>query len=558
MRRIRAIGKVRRGFLELEVERFGGRTGSLLLIDLAQASNAPTARHGARLKYRERFRMSLRRQYSDWKLVELSTEPDLHHSLSPAYPRALLRRGNQAIAAIGAGEDAIDIDGVLSFGLIWLDYLRRRETRLSVGTLAVFVPIGAENTTCHRVRYLNKDAARVSSIRPRSGNSGRTGRARRLYQLLHQARPVLRASRRSRTRRLGGPSGSDRRRRAPASSGRVGQPGSARSGVRPNLRLHAAFRDRRAPRNAGSNARQLPEIENLARGLARLRNASAADRANPLYLRHPEAWLESQVRTSASRLDASIRDAPLYGQAPHFAAGSRGILDLLAADYDGRLVVIEVKASEDIHLPLQALDYWMRVKWHLERGEFEGRGYFPGIPLRPDPPRLLLVAPALDFHPSNETVLRYFSPEIHVERIGVGIQWRQELRVMFRAPSAQSQPWPSQSSGKIRQALVNLNPAEVRAQADRPVRVGLVAASHESLGRMEQFFAPHHLSPERRAEALQILIRGGGPSCDVQIYESSLLRPGEGIFLRSGSSRGLRPPHRAEARGSDAAAGPAA
>ena len=38
--------------------------------------------------------------------------------------------------------------------------LRRRETRLSVGTLALFVPIGAENTTCHRVRYLNQDAAR--------------------------------------------------------------------------------------------------------------------------------------------------------------------------------------------------------------------------------------------------------------------------------------------------------------------------------------------------------------------------------------------------------------
>ena len=274
-----------------------------------------------------------------------------------------------------------------------------------------------------------------------------------------------------------------------------------------------------------AGTQQLPEIEALARGLARLRNAAAADRVNPLYLRHPEAWLESQVRTSASRLDASIRDAPLYSQAPQFAAGSRGILDLLAVDYDGRLVVIEVKASEDIHLPLQALDYWMRVKWHLERGEFEGRGYFPGIPLRPDPPRLLLVAPALEFHPANETVLRYFSSEIHVERIGVGIQWRQELRVMFRAPSAALQPWPSQSSGKIRQALVNLNPAEVRAEADRPVRVGLVAASQESLGQMETFFAPHHLSPERRAEALQMLIRGGGPSCDVQIYESSLLRP---------------------------------
>ena len=80
---------------------------------------------------------------------------------------------------------------------------------------------------------------------------------------------------------------------------------------------------------------------------------------------------------------------------------------------------------------------------------------------------------------------------------------------------------------QIRQALVNLNPAEVREQADRPVRIGLVAASQEELGTMERFFAPPHLSPQRRAEALQMLIRGGGQSCDVQIFESSLLRPAQ-------------------------------
>jgi len=72
---------------------------------------------------------------------------------------------------------------------------------------------------------------------------------------------------------------------------------------------------------------------------------------------------------------------------------------------------------------------------------------------------------------------------------------------------------------------VNLNPAEVRAEADRPVRVGLVAASQESLGSMERFLVPPHLSPQRRAEALQMLVRGGGRSCDVELYESSLLRP---------------------------------
>ncbi len=78
---------------------------------------------------------------------------------------------------------------------------------------------------------------------------------------------------------------------------------------------------------------------------------------------------------------------------------------------------------------------------------------------------------------------------------------------------------------QIKQALANLRPDEVRAQADRPVLVGLVAASQESLGAMESFFAPPDLSAERRIEALRILVRGGSPACDILIYENSLLRP---------------------------------
>jgi hypothetical protein len=333
--------------------------------------------------------------------------------------------------------------------LIWLDYLRRRETRLSVGTLAIFVPIGFENTTCHRVRYLDPAAAQYKVFVHGSGileepvePGDYTNFSTRLDpfcapSLDNTADSELAAW----VERLGAIEGVERRNRPDGSISLAvrGLEFAQTSGAT----LLFGIDDRRP-----ASIRQLPEVEALARGLGRLRNSGAADRTNPLFRRHPEAWLESQVRRSPSRLDASIRDAPLYGQAPQFAAGSRGILDLLALDHDGRLVVIEVKASEDIHLPLQALDYWMRVKWHLERGEFEGRGYFPGIPLRPDPPRLLLVAPALEFHPANETVLRYFSTEVQVERVGVGIQWRQELRVMFRVPSALLQLWPSQSSAR--------------------------------------------------------------------------------------------------------------
>ena len=177
----------------------------------------------------------------------------------------------------------------------------------------------------------------------------------------------------------------------------------------------------------------LAEIRELARGIAEMRHAAAPDRANPLYRLHPEAWLESQVRANIQELESTLCPRPVYGQVPQFAGGERGVIDLLGVDNMGRLSVLELKAAADIHLPLQALDYWMRVKWHLEQGDFTRAGYFPGTALSAELPRLFLVAPALDFHPSNETVLRYLAPESQVERIGIGIEWRQELRVMFRA-----------------------------------------------------------------------------------------------------------------------------
>ena len=78
---------------------------------------------------------------------------------------------------------------------------------------------------------------------------------------------------------------------------------------------------------------------------------------------------------------------------------------------------------------------------------------------------------------------------------------------------------------QVKQALSNLNAKEVRAAAERPVCIGLVAASAESLGRMETYFAPAHLSPARRAEAVRSIVRGSHSGCDIEIYESNLLRP---------------------------------
>jgi hypothetical protein len=177
---------------------------------------------------------------------------------------------------------------------------------------------------------------------------------------------------------------------------------------------------------------RLPRALALARELARFRSANAADRLNPLYRKYPESWLESQVRRDVRVIDPTLRTGPVYTHPLSIAGADRGIIDLLACDHHGRLAVLELKATEDIHLPLQGLDYWLRVKWHLDRGDFQLRGYFPGIELSSQPPRILLVSPGVEFHPTTETLLRYFPPEVEVERVGIGEDWRRELRVVFR------------------------------------------------------------------------------------------------------------------------------
>jgi hypothetical protein len=84
---------------------------------------------------------------------------------------------------------------------------------------------------------------------------------------------------------------------------------------------------------------------------------------------------------------------------------------------------------------------------------------------------------------------------------------------------------------EVKRALANLKPGEVLEAAERPVRVGLVAASQDSLGRMEGYLVPAHLSAQRRAESLQMLIRSGSADCDIEIYESCLLRPAKAFSL---------------------------
>lgn len=429
VRRVTGVAHEARGRLELAVEQFARREGRLFLVDLARPSSLDFERRSERLVFRERFRQFLTRQFADWTLAEISAEPNLEASLSPSYPRAFLRRGQNGWAAIGAPPES-DPAGLLTFGLIWLDHLRRREKRLAVEGLALYVPHGKELTTSLRLPWLNEEVARfelfaydehdfAAHVDPCDfGNVDTRLEVCRQPAPLGAFESLLDSPEVERVTRHDG-----------AVSLRV-------RGVEFALMTENGARFGLAQRSA-ARARDLPEMERLARDLAERRSPLAEDREHPLYRRNPEAWLESQVRAQIERVYAPLQQAPVYGQVPAFAGGDRGVLDLLAVERSGRLAVLELKATADLQLPIQALDYWLRVKWHLDRGEFTPNGYFPGIQLRAEPPRLFLVSPALEFHPATETVLSFFAPSIDVERVGVGVEWRKGLQVMFRLSGAQ-------------------------------------------------------------------------------------------------------------------------
>jgi len=162
------------------------------------------------------------------------------------------------------------------------------------------------------------------------------------------------------------------------------------------------------------------------------RHPFAPDTKHRLYRAQPERWLETMVAADPSRIDARLDTRHVYTQVPAFSSGDRGIIDLLGATRDGRLAILELKASEDIQMVMQAADYWLRVRFHHAQDDFHRFGYFPELQLSPKPPLLFLVAPGFQFHPSADVVLRYLSPEIEVARIAVAENWRRGLKVVFR------------------------------------------------------------------------------------------------------------------------------
>jgi hypothetical protein len=359
---------------------------------------------------------------------------------------------------VNAQETQSSIDAALTFGILWLDVCRRAQAaNVLVEGLKMFVPAGTSALVRERMANLNRDAAKWSlfelderhdalveidcadrgNVATRLMYAADDDAAReRFKESIAEVQQILPNCE---VAVLSAAEVVFRWRGLEFARARLGcVPGSFRSAEEIVFGIGAEERVREIRNEA--------EFTELANCLRDTRHPYGP-RQHPLWRLRPERWLESLVVGDVSVVDGRLEPSCRYSQVPAFSACDRAMIDVLTTTHAGRLAVVELKADEDIHLPLQGLDYWSRVEWHHARGEFPRFGYFEGRELSIEKPLLFLVAPALHVHPATDTLLRYLSPEIEWEFVGIDERWREGVKVVFRKrPEARHSPYPAMSA----------------------------------------------------------------------------------------------------------------
>ena len=443
--------ELKNGTLTLTARRFGQARPIKMEICRDRDRRPPTAQKAARSSYARLLERALRRDMPGWALDKsrLSTSMDLERSFSPVYARGLVRKGRSAFAVMGVNQQETQgsIDAALTFGLLWLDACREREAgRTMVEGLRLYVPQKSSATIQIRLAHLNHAAAKFQLF-----EFDERGESSVQIDLADHGN--------IQTRLVRMPDAAQVRSRFAAIESKIMALAPQTeivviSATELAFRLHGLELARVRLANAPGtfqvseevifgppgyetrlNDETAPAFEEFIKTVVDARSSNG-DRRDPLWRMYPERWLESLIFKNVSAVDSSLDPEHVYSQVPAFSASDRAMIDVLTCTRDARLAVLELKADEDMHLPLQGLDYWARVHWHHSRGEFQQHGYFSGLQLSPRPPLLMLIAPSLRVHPATDTVLRYFSPTIEWSLIGVDERWREGISVIYRKSSS--------------------------------------------------------------------------------------------------------------------------
>ena len=440
-RRVEGIAFRDRGRIGVFVRKPGGReTGTLEFRDLEAPERGDRNRAADRTRFRREFLAMLAREYPGWQLEHVSNRSDRERSLSTWYTRGLARQGRSGWAFLGLDESEAlaAADRVLAYGLIWLDWLRSQSQRATVPGLKLFLPRAAAQLSAHRAACLNVRAAqweilewKIGDAQPRAvdlrdyGNVETRLAPRRQGELLMEShRPLL--------REFAGDSLAamdltpDASGNATSLRARGLEVARLEGQISPRIYFGLEGSYQKLDESNGDDFRR------LLKDVVELRAAHSRNPTHEFYRLQSERWLESLLLRDITKIDPELMPDFVYPQVPAFSAADRGVIDILGVTRRGRLAVIELKLEEEINLPIQGLDYWLRVKWLADREQFQERGYFPGLELSKRRPLLYLVCPAFRFHSTTGQVIRYFDPSIEIIQVGLNDQWREGIQVLFR------------------------------------------------------------------------------------------------------------------------------
>jgi hypothetical protein len=421
--------------LSLSIQQIGSQPGRL---DFVRRDYESSPVEVERREFCARFTRILAEQFPDETLeTPLTNAEDLEHSLSANYARGVIRKGSErwAVLAVPESKSSAASSNCLTSGLLWLARARETAQKGSIAGLKLIVRKGASEIPIRLAKALSSsiqlevyefDLRSESIVRvdPTSfvNRDNWLVTCRNRESLLDQAARELSA--------------------IVAVSPQAITLHPNVQGGEVVLRFHglafARWHDGAVFFGATGNLRKklTPasefELSRLLRDLENYRHPSATNTRHALYRAQPERWLESIIRSDVTRVDACLDPRFVYTQLFASSATERSILDILTVTTSGRLAIIELKASEHIHLPLQAADYWLRIRQHLERGDFAHCGYFPKLELQKTPPLVYLVAPALRFHSTTGALLRNLSSSMEVIRVGLAENWRRGARVVMR------------------------------------------------------------------------------------------------------------------------------
>ena len=444
-RRVEDIAYRDRDRFGIFVRKPGGRETATLEFRELRAP-VSVARSAGRSGFRQQLMALLEREYRGWKFERVSNRSDREHSFSAWYTRGLAIQGRAAWAFLGLSEDETlaAADAALAFGLIWLDWLRHHADRLAITALKLFLPPPAVSVIAHRAAYLDRRAVKVELYEWRPGQPSAN-----VVELKDYGNVETRLAQRSQGERL-------KESHTPVLHELLGDTregidvvpdaAGAFSSVRILGLEVARIEGQLAPRvyfgREGSFRRldetRRDEFRQFVVDVQRIRRADSPDPQHEFYRLQSERWLESLLCRDITLIDPALSPAHIYSQVPAFTGADRGIIDLLTLTRTCRPAVVELKVHEEINLPLQGLDYWLRVNWLQNRQQFREFGYFQGCELSAAPPLLYLVSPAFRFHSTTHQLLGYFDPRIECILIGINDSWRKEIKVLFRHQTPRS------------------------------------------------------------------------------------------------------------------------